>query len=127
VRSLRNANAIDPGFNTRHIALATLDPGSLGYSPAKVSDFYARLLERVRRLPNVTSASYAQFLPLGTSRQTSAVGKVLGDDPNAIPVDVYRVDPQWLETMGIPLLRGRDLTQKESDSATPDAVVINEY
>ena len=35
VRSLMNANAIDAGFDTHHIALATLDPGSLGYTPAE--------------------------------------------------------------------------------------------
>jgi predicted permease len=127
VRSLMNANAIDPGFDTRHIAMADLDPGSLGYTPEKVKDFYVRLLDRVKRLPGVTSASYAAFLPLGTSRQQSTAGKLVGSDPNAIPVDVFRVEPGLLETMGIPLLRGRDLTEKEADSATPDGVVINQY
>ena len=127
VRSLRNANAIDPGFDTRHIALADLDPGTLGYTPEKVKDFYARLLERVRRLPQVTSASYAAFLPLGTTRQAGTAGKILGHDPNAIPISVYRVEPGLLATMGIPLLRGRDLTTSEADGATPDGVVINEY
>jgi predicted permease len=127
VRSLMNANAIDPGFYTRHIALADFDPGSLGYTPEKVKDFYARLLERVRRLPQVTSASYAAFLPLGTSRQAGTAGKILGHDPNAIPISVYRVEPGLLETMGIPFLRGRDLTEKEADVGTPDGVVINEY
>jgi putative ABC transport system permease protein len=127
VRSLMNANAIDPGFDTRHIALADLDPGSLGYSPEKVKDFYARLLDRVRRLPQVTSASYAASLPLGTSRQAGTAGKILGSDPNAIPISVYRVEPGLLGTMGIPLLRGRDLTEKEADGATADGVVINEY
>jgi hypothetical protein len=38
VRSLRNANAIDPGFNTRHITMADLDPGRLGYAPEKVKE-----------------------------------------------------------------------------------------
>jgi predicted permease len=127
VRSLMNANAIDPGFDTRHIALANLDPGSLGYSPEKVKDFYARLLERVRQLPQVTSASYAAFLPLGTSRQAGTAGKLPGNDPNAIPISVFRVEPGLLGTMGVPILRGRDLTEKEADGATPDGVVINEY
>jgi hypothetical protein len=128
VRSLRNANAIDPGFDTHHIALADLDPGSLGYSPEKVKDFYARLIDQVKRLPGVTSASYASSLPLGTSRrEISSAGKLLGKDPNAIRVTVLRVDPGFLQTMGIPLLRGRDLTEKEADSLTPDGVVINEY
>jgi len=128
VRSLRNANAINPGFDTRHIVLADLDPGSLGYTPEKVKDFYSRLLDRVKRLPGVTSASYAASLPMGASaRQRGTAGKTLGPDPNAIPISVFRVEPGLLETMGIPLLRGRDLTLKEADAATPDGVVINEY
>ena len=127
VRSLRNANAIDPGFDTRHIAVATLDPGSLGYTPEKVKDFYARLLVRVKSLPNVTSASYADHLPLGTSREQTSASQRPGKDPNAIDVDVFRVEPGLFQTMGIPLLRGRDLTQAEADRATPDAVVINAY
>ena len=126
VRSLMNANAIDPGFDTRHIALAKLDPGSLGYSPQKVKDFYARLLQRVERLPNVTSASYAQFLPLEMSQSQTSAGLRLGKDPEAITVDVFRVEPGFFGTMGIQLLRGRDLTEKEADSLTADAVVINE-
>ena len=127
VRSLMNANAIDPGFDTRHIVLADLDPGSLGYTPEKINDFYARLLDRVQHLPQVTSASYASFLPLGTSRQTGTAGKIMGNDPDAIPISVYRVEPDFLRTLGIPLLRGRDLTKKEADGATPNGVVINEY
>jgi len=128
VRSLMNANAIDPGFDTRHIVLADLDPGSLGYTPEKVKDFYSRLLDRVNRLPEVTSASYAASLPMGASaRQRGTAGKILGQDPNAIPISVFRVEPGLFRTMGIPLLRGRDMTQKETDSPTPDGVVINEY
>ena len=127
VRSLMNANAIDPGFDTRHIAMATLDPGSLDYTPEKVHDFYARLLEGVKHLPGVTSASYASSLPLGLMRDEGAAGKILGHDPNAIPVSVFHIDSGLLGTMGIPLLRGRDLTEKEADSAAADAIVINEY
>ncbi|HTX77074.1 MAG TPA: ABC transporter permease [Terracidiphilus sp.] len=127
VRSLRNANAIDPGFDTRHIVLADLDPSSLGYTPEKVKDFYARLLQRVRQLPGVISASYAGSLPMGMAREAGGAGKSLGHDPNAIPVDVFRVEPDLLRTMGIPILRGRDLTEKEADSATPDGVLINQY
>jgi predicted permease len=127
VRSLRNANAIDAGFDTHHIALATLDPGSLGYTPARISDFYTRLLERIRRLPGVTSASYAEFLPLGAARSETSAGMRLGKDPHASMVDVYRVGPDFFRTMGMPLLRGRDLTAQEAQSDKPDAVVVNEY
>ncbi|MGH9591039.1 MAG: ADOP family duplicated permease [Terracidiphilus sp.] len=126
VRSLMNADAIDVGFDTHHIALATLDPGSLGYSPEKVRDFYSRLLNEVERLPGVTSASYASFLPLGTSHEGRAAGRQLGKDPHWIRINVFHVEPGFFRTMGIPLLRGRALTQKEADSAKPASIVVNE-
>ena len=126
VRSLMNANSIDTGFDTHRIALASLDPSSLGYSAAKTDEFYAQLLERVQHLPGVTSAAYAAFLPLGTSRSGTSVSKQLGQDPNAMSADVYRVGPGFFRTMGIPLLRGRDLTKKEAHSDKPDAIVMNE-
>ena len=127
VRSLKNANAIDPGFETHHIALAKLDPGSLGYSSEKIRDFYAQLLERVKQLPDVTSASYTQFVPLGGGGQWTSASTRLGNDPNAARVCVDRVEPGFFQTMGIPVLHGRDLTQREADAGTPDAVLINEY
>src|SRR6202043_1835652 len=69
VRSLLNANSIDPGFDTQHIAIATLDPGSLGYSEKKIGVFYEQLAQRIRALPGVSSASFVNRLPLGTSRE----------------------------------------------------------
>src|SRR2546429_1455792 len=64
VRSLRNASSINPGFNTRHVIAATLDPGSLGYSEAQVRTFYEQLSEHVRAFPGVTAASFTDHRPL---------------------------------------------------------------
>ncbi len=126
VRSLMHANSIDPGFDTQHIALAALDPGSLGYSPERVSDFYRRLMDHVLALPGVSAASYAAYLPLGTSDEVTSVGTEIGKDPDRGRTDVFRVDPGYFSTMGITLLRGRDFTQKESDNAEPGVVIVNE-
>jgi len=126
VRSLMHANSIDPGFDTQHIAVTTLDPGSLGYSPEKVSTFYRELMEHVRALPGVTGASYVNHLPLGTSREATSVGQHLGHDPAKASADVFRVDPGYFSTMGIALQSGRDFTQKESDSPEARVVMVNE-
>jgi predicted permease len=126
VRSLMHANEVDPGFDTSHIVVATLDPGSLDYPPNRVKDFYTRLAERLQQLPGVTSVSYAGYLPLGTSSNRDTAGKQLPNDPNAVRVNGFRVAPGFFTTMGIPLLHGRDLTESEADNATPDAIVINQ-
>jgi predicted permease len=126
VRSLMHANSINPGFDTQHIAVATLDPGSMGYSPEKVTGFYRQLMDHVLALPGVTAASYANHLPLGTSLEVTSVGERIGKNPDRTEVDVFRVDPGYFSTMGISMLRGRDFKQNESDSPEPGAVIVNE-
>lgn len=128
VRSLRNASSINPGFNTQHVIAATFDPASLGYSDAQVHNFYEQLYKRVRTLPGVTAASFTDHLPLGPAREQSGIldpSRPESSQDDAIPVDILRVAPDYFQTMGIPLLRGRDFTA--SDAAESSAVaIINE-
>ncbi|HXW54459.1 MAG TPA: ABC transporter permease [Candidatus Cybelea sp.] len=128
VRSLRNASSIDPGFNTQHVITATLDPGSLGYSEAQVRSFYAELSERVQVAPGITSVSFIDHLPLGPAREQTAVTAAMSPtpgEPEAVPIDVLRVAPGYFQTMGIPLLRGRDFSSSE-DKEGSRVTIINE-
>jgi putative ABC transport system permease protein len=121
VRSLLNARSIDPGFDTQHVLITQLDPGSLGYSESKGKAFYQQLLERVGALPGVSSASLAGYLPLGTANQTQG----FTIDQREIGIDLTSVGPKFCQTMGIPLLRGRDFTAGDA-TASPKPVIINE-
>ena len=131
VRSLVNASSIDPGFDTQRVAVLTLDPGSLGYSEAQVRSFYEQLSQHIGALPGVSSTSFVNHLPLGSAReQSSAIeGNRSAAGQNGVSVDVLRVAPGYFETMGIPLLRGRDFIPKESESsnqALAGAAIIND-
>jgi len=126
VRSLMHANSIDPGFDTRNIAVATLDPEALGYSPEKIAAFYRQMLDHVRALPNVTAASYVNHLPLGTSREQTSLGRTFDKASDQIPTDVFRVGSGYFSAMGVLLLRGRDFTQKESEDEEPGVAIVNE-
>src|SRR5467141_1053043 len=128
VRSLQNASSIDPGFNTQHVIAATLDPASLGYSEAQVRGFYEQLSQHVRALPGITAASFVNHLPLGPAREQTAVTDVMSPEPNkkdAVPIDVLRVGPGYFQTMGIPLLRGRDFASSEGEERS-GVTIINE-
>src|SRR5205809_1553896 len=127
VRSLRNASSINPGFNTQHVIAATLDPGSLGYSDTLMRTFYEQLSEHVRALPGVTAASFTDHLPLGPPREHTILDPMHPESSNnyTIPVDILRVAPEYFQTMGIALLRGRDFVS--SDGAEGSGVaIINE-
>jgi predicted permease len=131
VRSLLNANSIDPGFDTKHVAAATLDPGSLGYPEAKVRGFYEQLSRQISALPGVSSASFVNHLPLGSAREQGAAieGTHSVAGQNGVSIDVLRVAPGYFETMGIPLLRGRDFLPRESQApseASGGVAIIND-
>ncbi len=129
IRSLMNAQAIDPGFTLRHGVAATLMPRLGGaYSEAEAELLYRDLLERARALPGVSSAAVAEFLPLGLAISNKGVwieGQELeeGQDPPAI--DTMAIGPGYFETLGIALERGRDFSDLD-DASAPGAVIVNQ-
>jgi predicted permease len=127
VRSLLNANSIDPGFDTRNVAIATLDPGSLGYPDAKVDGFYRNLTARILALPGVDSVSYTNHLPLDAALETTGVLKEGETDSKQteMPVDVLRVAPGYFKTLSVALLSGRDFSQSEFDRKS-NVIVVND-
>ena len=128
VRSLFNARSIDPGFNTHNIAVAHLDPGSLGYTDAQDRQFYRQLLERVRALPGVSSASLSDYLPLGTSRSVHDVEIDGANSPpgqDALAVQEASVAPDFFNTMGVPVLNGRDFSPQDLQPGA-GKVIINQ-
>src|SRR5258705_4002805 len=64
LRSLRNAQAIDPGFDATQVLAMSLATGAQGYDENKSRLFYQQLIKRVQGLPGVQSASIAQSAPL---------------------------------------------------------------
>ena len=128
VQSLLNARSIDPGFSTRDIAVAQLDPGSLGYTETQDREFYRQLLERVRALPGVRSASLSDDLPLSTSRTVHGIN-IDGVAPPAgldsIHVQIAYVAPDYFRTMGIPVLDGHEFSPQDIHPGST-AVIINQ-
>jgi predicted permease len=126
VRSLFNARSIDPGFSTHNIAVAYLDPGSLGYTETQDRQFYQQLLERVRALPGVSSASLSDYLPLGTSRMVHGV-QIDGVNPpqgqDSIPLQVAYVAPDFFNTMGVPVLKGREFSPQDVEPNSGKVIV----
>ena len=127
VRSLQNIESIDPGFARENILLASVDPKLNGYKPDQTKIFYESLLDRVKTLPNVRSASLADCDPLGNHTGNSIY--VQGYQPRAVEPrespSVTVVAPGYFNTMGIPLLLGRDISDRDGRDA-PRVALINE-
>jgi macrolide transport system ATP-binding/permease protein len=127
-RSLQSAQHADLGFDPHQVSNLTVDANQIGYSQAKGEAFYKSLLESTRALPGVESASLAAILPMG---DTSIGGEILvpGIQPakgQPHPSALYNtVTPGYLQTMRIPLLRGRDFEERDTATA-PRVAVINQ-
>ena len=131
LRSYATVLAVDPGFRADHLLVAETVLSPTQYAdPAARSDFYRRVLERVRALPGVAAAGYASFPPL-TIRGGKAYVRVEGQ-PAPRPEDTQKqivsdrvVTPGYLETLGVPLLRGRPLDARD-DANAPLVALIND-
>jgi len=134
-KSLWKLTEVSPGFRTEHILTARLSlppqyaNGSVfgtGKHP-KISLFENELLERVRGIPGVKSGAFASYLPL-TGVDNSWAFYIEGRAPNppgVFDVTNYRpVTGGYFETMGIPILRGRDFSGSDTEKS-PLVVVIN--
>lgn len=127
IRSFSRLMAIDPGFQSKGLLTARIElPDSKYATDAQKSQFFAQLLERIRQLPGVRSASADAFLPFtGIIAGTGA--EVEGRPPVPIAeqptIDVAVVEPHFFETMGIPLLQGRLFADREALEVSHKVVI----
>jgi predicted permease len=126
LRSLDKALDVNPGFDPANRISLSFDLGIQGYTDRQRGVFYARLLERIRAIPGVRAASLASPLPLSGRVIGSAVS-LEGVDPDAagVPVNLGAFAPEYFETMGAPLMRGRDFAATDGPGA-PLVAIVNE-
>jgi predicted permease len=128
IRTLVNAQSVDPGFSTRNGLLAAVDLQPGGYDEPRGRAFHQRLLARVRELPDVQAATLIGRMPLGFGGNSSLVISVEGYSPapNEEMLVYYNgIGDDFLRAMGIGLVAGRELTVRDT-SDTPQVMVINE-
>jgi putative ABC transport system permease protein len=128
LRSFSRLQDVPPGFQSDHLLVADIPLSQTAYAkPEQRYQFFDRLVERAKVLPGVRSAGAASFLPV--SGGGSIIHFNITGHPPKTPHDYvaagYRtVTPNYLETLGVPLLQGRLLTPRDSEKA-PAVVVIN--
>src|SRR5689334_3275848 len=126
-RSLLNLQRENVGFDRSNILLLGIDPRLAGYKPAELPALYQQILDRLGSLPNVRSVSMATYSPMSGSHRGSSIeipGYTPQPDENVVVEDML-AGPKYAETLGIPLLRGRDLEIRDNVSA-PRVALVNE-
>ena len=127
-RSLQAAQHTSLGFDPAHVANFYMDPGELGYGAAKTGTFYKNLLERVRVMPGVESATTASSAPMGYYGNGDAL-KIEGFEPPAGQPGpgsrYFTIESDYFTTLRIGVLRGRTFADRD-DLNAPYVAIVNE-
>jgi predicted permease len=125
--SLRNAQKIDPGFETKNLLVMSFDVGAQNYTEDQGREFDRRLKERLQSIPQVHSASLATVQPLGGAFQRTVFpeGADASDRRNGVLVAINQTDTNYFDTVGTPLLSGRAFAETDRDGA-PMVAIVNQ-
>jgi predicted permease len=125
VRTLQQLQTMNPGFDPRNAMMMAFDMSLQGYDEARAQQFYRELPERVRSLPGVKSAAITSYVPLTldyNSRNIFVEGEPVVRGANTPSAMNAAAGPGYFETMGTPILHGREFT--EQDAAKSEQVAI---
>lgn len=125
-RSLIKLQNEEVGFDRNNVLLLNIEPRLAGYKTNQLAGLYQQVIERLSSLPQVQRVSLASYSPMsGTNRQSSIV--VTGYTPQPgenMVVQELLTGPNYAETLGVPLLRGREINLRDTASA-PRVAVVN--
>jgi predicted permease len=127
VRSMQNAQRIDPGFESKNLFVFAFDLGALHYDEGRGQQFVRTAIERAEAAPGVASATIASNLPLGGgfSRTVFPEGQSETTGYRGTLTQLNDVAPNYFKTLRIPLVSGREFTDNDRKDTT-FVVVVNE-
>jgi predicted permease len=129
MRSFVKLRAIDPGFDSRNVMTMVVSvAGRPEYVGPARDVLYRTILERVRAVPGVRSASMTNHLPLAgdTWGTFIAVEGRPAPEPGKEDTTIYRFTrPEYFATMRVPMIEGRDFTDHD-DANAPKVAIVNQ-
>lgn len=128
INSFVRLQQVAPGFDPQQVLAFNVAPSADRTStPQQLADFYRELTAQLKVLPGVLNASVVFQLPLAGSGATTSVaieGKEVhpADRPSVV---IHMAGPEYFKTMGIPIVKGREFTDRDHLSSAP-VLIINE-
>jgi predicted permease len=130
LQSFRSARQTDPRFRPEGILLAAYDLSGRNPDDTSEREFAARLLERLRSLPDVEAAAIATNVPLDLhgipARSFTVQGRVRTEAGQDRAI-CNTVTPGYFKVMAIPLLEGNDFADMRNSAAPAQAIVNEEF
>ena len=126
LRTLVNLRSQSFGFQPDHLLTFRVDPTANGYEGTRLLDYYERALERLGAIPGVSAVSFTRsgLLTGGATRDGITVSSAPAGQ-NEVGVHIHFVPARHPETMGIPILAGRDLAASDRETS-PRVAMVNQ-
>jgi predicted permease len=126
VRSFLQVLDVNLGFRPEHAATVRVDPETSYTTQAQLNAYFDDVLRRVRDIPGIGAAGLTDALPLGRNRSWGAPAKGHTYPPGKFPNAFVRiVSDGYLRAMGIALIAGRDISERDVPTSGP-VIVINQ-
>lgn len=129
IKSFLNLQRIDPGFNPDNVLTVRIPLLASKYSePSQARAFYQQLLDRIKGLPGVAHAGVTTSIPLTGWNSIFGFeipGRPVPPPGQTLEAEFIAISPDYMPAMGIRLLRGRFLSESDSDTSS-NVIVINE-
>jgi macrolide transport system ATP-binding/permease protein len=125
LQSLQRMQKTSPGFST-DVIVSGADLFSAGYNLERAKAFHTQLLDRVREIPAVESATLARLIPFSYGEPSSARVEMDGYQPAAdeqLNLSYLEVSEDYFKTLGIPIMRGREFQRTDDENALPVAII----
>src|SRR5689334_10927793 len=120
VRTLQRAQSSDVGFDSKNLWVLSMDVSALGYDDARVTTIRAQLAERLKAMPEIKQISSAQIMPFA-GRRDDAVD--IEGQGSGIHVNANQVSPEYFQTLGIRVRRGREFSDEDVRTGQSPALV----
>ena len=129
IRSFRLAEKFNPGFNPHNVLLDWYDLGGVGYEQKSGTEFHRQVLAKLQVLPGMQSVALAHWIPLGFTRSWTTVDAegYVPRPQESMDIDDVLVSPNYLQTMQIPLVAGREFSLSDTDASQLVAIVNQEF
>ncbi|HJT45734.1 MAG TPA: ADOP family duplicated permease, partial [Chthoniobacterales bacterium] len=125
MQSMQRIQNTSPGFST-DVLVSGADLFSAGYSLERAKAFHIQLLDRVREVPGVESATLARLMPLSYGVPSSSNLEIDGYQPlpnEQLNASYIEVAEDYFKTLSIPIVAGREFQRTDDESAQPAAII----
>jgi putative ABC transport system permease protein len=130
IRSFYALRGVEPGFvNPQHLQSFALSiPQPVVAEPERVMRLQRDILDKISSIPGVTSAAFATRLPAGPGRASTALAAHdIADDGRTPPNrHMKAISPGMFQTMGIPIVAGRDFTWNDLEEGRDSRAIVSE-